>query len=860
MKLLALDSNSIINRAFYGIKLLTTKNGEYTNAVYGFINILLKLLDEVKPDAVACAFDLKAPTFRHKMYDGYKAQRKGMPEELAKQMPLVKELLTAMGYKIISLEGYEADDILGTLAKSWSDRGDSCVIATGDRDSLQLVGNGVEVLLASTKAGKAESTIYNHQVIVEKYGVTPNQLIDVKALMGDTSDNIPGVPGVGEKTALALISELGSLDGVYADIDNPIIKKGAREKLINNKDLAYMSKDLATINCQVPIETDVSSYVVAEGDKGAVVAMLQRLEMFNTIKRLGLEGVTASASGAVTTVDTPQIEAVTPTVKAFTSECLQGEEDLYLSLELDSRELPISFSLLVGDTVYSSNLDVNGQLMEIMAHSGRVITNFSKGLYHVMLQNGVKPTTVAFDTAVAGYVLSPSSNDYSPKRLSEEYGSNMAYNTISDSENDPAYLQGIYKLLSDMINDQSMKELYYNIELPLTQVLASMEHNGFMLDIEGITSYGRGIDSKITALTTAIYEYAGDTFNINSPKQLGEVLFVKLGLPTGKKTKSGYSTNADVLDFLKDKHPIIPAILEYRTLSKLKSTYVDGLLKVVEEDGKIHTNFKQTETRTGRISSTEPNMQNIPVRTPLGAELRKFFVAEEGMTLVDADYSQIELRVLADMSGDENMCEAFVNEQDIHTNTAAQVFNLPPLFITPEMRSRAKAVNFGIVYGIGAFSLSGDIGVSVAEAKEYIKNYLATYQGVKNYMDKTIEQGTELGYVSTTFGRRRYLPELKSSNKIQKAFGERVAMNMPIQGTAADIIKIAMIKVHSRLESENLKAKLILQVHDELIVTCPIEEAELVQKLVEQEMVSAAELKVPLVAEAKIGKNWYEAK
>ncbi len=853
MKLLALDSNSILNRAFYGIKLLTTKNGEYTNAVYGFINILLKLLDETKPDAVACAFDLKAPTFRHKMYDGYKAQRKGMPEELAAQLPLIKELLHCLGYKVVSLEGYEADDILGTLSKRCRDAGDECVIATGDRDSLQLVGDGVTVLLATTKMGRSETIVYDEGVIFEKYGVSPKALIEVKALMGDSSDNIPGVAGVGEKTALALVSKFNTLEGIYLNIEDASIKKGVREKLIADKDMAYLSRELATINCDMPLSGELSEYLIGECDKSEAAKLLQRLEMYSIIKKLGMDNIEIAPLK-----QKEAKESITIIKKEYDERVSLDSDLLFLYINSDSKEMPTDFELLCGDVIYtSSDTELENYLPVIMKQSNKIVTNNSKPLYKFLIKKGIEPQKVLFDTSVAGYLLSASSNDYTPKRLFDEYGGELLYKCEDATV---IYLQAIYETLNEQLHKTGMDNLFFEIEMPLTIVLSDMEHYGFELDIKGIKEYGAEIDKKIINLTQKIYEYSEGEFNINSPKQLGDVLFEKLELPHGKKTKTGYSTNADVLENLRKKHPIIDNILEYRSLAKLKSTYVEGLLKVVDESGRIHTNFKQTETRTGRISSTEPNMQNIPVRTELGAMLRKFFKASEGNLLVDADYSQIELRVLSSMSEDENMCQAFVDGEDIHTKTAAEVFDMPPLFITSEMRGRAKAVNFGIVYGIGAFSLSKDIGVTVAEADKYIKGYLRTYEGVKRYMDETVKQGTELGYVSTVYGRRRYLPELKASNKIQKAFGERVAMNMPIQGTAADIIKIAMIKVYNRLLEEKLKAKLILQIHDELIIECPESEAEKVRQLVEYEMQNAVKLKVPLIAEGKIGANWFEAK
>ena len=866
MKLLAVDSNSILNRAFYGVKLLSTKDGIYTNAIVGFFNIILKLLEDIQPDAVAFAFDLKAPTFRHQMYEGYKAQRKGMPPELAMQLPLVKELLGYLGYVIVEKEGYEADDILGTLASACCG-GQNCVIATGDRDALQLVSDCITVLLATTKAGGALYTPMDVAAVQEKYGVTPTQLIDVKALMGDASDNIPGVAGIGEKTALQLISRYGSLDAIYQDLATLEITPGVRAKLEAGREMAYISQTLARIDCNAPVEIDPAAYVKRPGDPAAAYRLLAKLEMFKLAQRLGLSGENLPA---------PQFEEAKPRpalnlrLNPITQElaALAGDGVLDIALA-GGPEAPAALTLRTGDTIYCIDdaTKVPEALTTILTLPNPKRAEHSKEMYRFGYNSGVDILNVMFDIRLAGYLLNPNSPEYNVERLCGEYEVTPNPVTIPegcsqqavDLINCCAGLSPLADRLEALIDEKGQAPLLREIEIPLARVLASMEGEGFAIDVEELAQYGQELDIELARLEKEIYELAGTQFNINSPKQLGEILFDRLQLPVRKKTKSGYSTDAEVLESLMSYHPMVGKILDYRKYAKLKSTYVDGLAKQVAPDGRIRSVFNQTETRTGRISSTEPNLQNIPVRTELGARLRQFFHAREGWVLVDADYSQIELRVLAAIADDQNMIAAFQNGEDIHTNTAAQVFDLPPLFVTPLMRSRAKAVNFGIVYGIGAFSLSKDIGVTVSEADQYIKNYLKTYSGVKAYMERTVQEGKELGYVSTLFGRRRYLPELHNSNHNIRAFGERVAMNAPIQGTAADIIKIAMVRVYNRLKAEGLAAKLILQVHDELIVEAPKEEAEKVAALLKEEMEAAAQMKVPLVADVGIGENWQEA-
>lgn len=853
MKLLVLDGNSIINRAFYGIKLLTTKDGRYTNAIYGFMNIFYKLCDELHPDSVAFAFDLKAPTFRHKMYDEYKAGRKPMPPELAEQMPVLKDLLRALGYKIVTKEGYEADDILGTLAFSCKD-GDECYIATGDRDSLQLVGDNVKVLLASTKMGRPETNIYDVKRIKDDYGVTPHQLIDIKALMGDSSDNIPGVSGVGQKTAQSLISELGSIQNIYDNIDTIDIRETLRNKLKNDKDSAFMSYKLGEICKSVPIETDYSFYVPDEGDKGEALSILRSLEMYKLIDKIGLNTVTYDAKPENTTVkEYKRVNSL--------NDFLLKANKLYFVYSVKGGRFE-SLAACNGDDICEVNTENDSEVeafINILEDENTEKYTFNiKPLYAYAFSHGFEIKNVKMDLMLAAYLINPSAKDYDIEKLAAEY--NVYYEADGGFS---ALSETVYPLtvkLSALLEERDQTELLSNIELPLAEVLASMEKIGVKVDKSGIEAFGDMLGERIKGLQSRIYELAGEEFNINSPKQLGEILFVKLAIPTKKKTKSGFSTNAEVLEKLADEYEIVKFILEYRTYTKLKSTYCDGLLKEIAADGRIHSTFNQTETRTGRISSTEPNLQNIPVRTELGREMRKFFIADDGKVLVDADYSQIELRVLSDIADDKAMIDAFNNGDDIHAITASQVFKMPLQMVTPLMRSRAKAVNFGIVYGIGAFSLAKDIGVSRAEADRYIKDYLHHYSGVDRYMNEVVEEAKKNGYVKTLFGRRRYLPELSSSNGMLRAFGERVARNMPIQGTAADIIKIAMIRVYTRLKEENLNARLILQIHDELIVEAPENEKTKAELIVKEEMENACKMKVLLKSDAHSGESWYGAK
>ena len=839
MKLLAIDGNSIINRAFYGIKLLSTKDGTYTNAVYGFINILNRLLEKENPDCVAVAFDLKAPTFRHQMYDAYKAGRHAMPDELRGQFPILKDWLTFAGYHYIECEGYEADDILGTLASSAKNSGNSCVIATGDRDSLQLVSDSTRVLLTVTKMGHPEITDYTPEKLFEDYGLTPSEMIELKSLMGDSSDNIPGVAGVGQKTATDLITKYHNIDFIYENLDTLEIKDGVKQKLIVGKENAFLSRTLGTISCEAPINTNIDGYKICEGQKDKLAQLMTRLEFFKLMEKMGIAPSNAPISNE----------------NAICNTCFR------VGSAADIREIADVYICENGCAAVSGNCvcPLNETDLIALLENECIIKRVYdyKNLYkkHQNIK-GVK-----FDAMLAAYLCNPSASDYSLARLVAEYGTATQVDNCTDELLlNATQFTTCCNELEKSLRDSGQLDLLYNIEVPLARVLGDMELVGFLADFDGLSKHSQYLQSRIDELTAQIYDLAGEEFNINSPKQLGQILFVKLGLPAKKKTKSGFSTNAEVLEELRFDFPIVEFILQYRQLAKLKSTYCEGLLNCRADDGRIHSTFNQTEARTGRISSLEPNLQNIPVRTDEGKILRKFFIARDGYTLCDADYSQIELRVLASMANDPIMIEAFKSNEDIHTVTASQVFNIPVTMVLPIMRSRAKAVNFGIVYGIGAFSLAKDIGVSRKEADTYIKNYLNTYQGIATYMENTIAQAKNDGYVSTLFGRRRYLPELSSSNGILRAFGERVARNAPIQGTAADIIKIAMIKVSERLSREIPDARLILQVHDELIVECKDADKERVCKILEQEMSSAANLAVNLTVDAHSGKNWLEAK
>lgn len=839
MKILAIDGNSIMNRAFYGIKALSTSKGEYTNALTGFMNIYLKELEAVQPDCAAVAFDLKAPTFRHKADAAYKANRKGMPHELALQMPLIKEILADLGVKTLECEGFEADDILGTLSEIFGN-GDDCVILTGDRDSLQLVSESCTVRLATNR----ETVVYTPDKFREDYGLEPIQLIELKALMGDSSDNISGVKGIGEKTAAALIKEQGSVEQLYENLDTMKLTPSVRKKLESGHEDAVRSKFLATIVKNAPIERDTAAYTFGERKDDELKMLLSRLEMNKLMARLGLTGNAENAPQPVKADDLLPLQTA-----ELTADNLPNGKSAFT---FDGEKLCVQS----GETVYHT--DDEQLILKYFTAEDEKVCFDGKTAYRWAFEHGGELRGLTFSCDLAGYLLNSQASEYTAENLCLAY--RVAYRADMGEFADVCSLAALAERLKQELEAAEMTALYNDIELPLCETLASMEYYGVDADADGIRAFGDKLNEKLGEITDEIYRLAGQEFNISSPKQLAKVLFEDLGLPCKKKTKSGYSTNAEVLESIANKHPIVPMILEYRTLSKLSSTYVDSLLKQIHADGRVHSIFKQTETRTGRISSTEPNMQNIPVRKELGREMRRFFIAREGCLLVDADYSQIELRVLASVCGDENMQQAFLSGSDIHTSTAAQVFGLPEDFVSPEMRSAAKAVNFGIIYGIGPFSLSKDIGVSVAKAKKYIQSYLDNYPKVTEFMNKTVADGEKNGYVSTIFGRRRYIPELSASNKNVQAFGKRAAMNAPIQGAAADIIKLAMVKVYRRLKAELPEVHLILQVHDELILEAPEAQAERAAALLKEEMEAAVKLAVPLTVDVHTGKSWYDAK
>lgn len=848
MKLLVIDGNSIMNRAFYGIRVLTNKKGMPTNALTGFLNIFLKLMKEEAPDRVAVAFDLHAPTFRHKMYADYKGTRHAMLDELRAQMPIIKQILTALGVAIVEKEGYEADDIIGTLSHAAESQGGECTISTGDRDSFQLITDKVTVRLASNK----EDIIYTPAKIAEVYGVTPREMLEVKTLMGDSSDNIPGVPGVGEKTALGLIQKYHTVDYIYQNLDAIEVTKGVRAKLENGRESAELSRKLAEITLEAPVELDMSAYEKKDGDPAEAAGILTEMEMFGVMKKLGLDKTAPAkvALASIASIASIASEGTAPAPDNAGTPVVKAAEKADIP-EFDPAAYDVAFS--GGEVrVFLAGKPQEGAAA-ILASEAPKRTDDAKALYSYCMKNGMELKNVVFDAALAGYLLNVNSSDYTVERLCAEYGVTYSAERLGES------LFLLNRALWEKIHQQEMYGVLADIEIPLAEVLSSMEIEGVKLDTEALREFGDALQPKIKEIEQDIYEEAGHEFNIGSPKQLSVVLFEELGLPAGKKRKTGYSTDADTLEGLRGRHPIIPLIFDYRTLTKLYNTYVKGLEAAVSPDGRMHTTFKQTETRTGRISSAEPNIQNIPVRTEIGRNFRRFFVAGEGRMLADADYSQIELRVLAHLSGDKAMIKTFCEGGDIHTETAASVLNVPPELITPEQRRSAKAVNFGIVYGIGAFSLAKDINVSVPEAKRYIDDYLTHYSGVKAYMDKVTASAEKDGWAVTMFGRKRFIPEILSTNKTVKALGKRIAMNTPIQGTAADIIKIAMIRVYRRLKKELPEAKLILQVHDELIVEAPEAQADKAAQILTEEMQGAVKLAVPLTADAKEGRSWYEA-
>ena len=855
MRLLVIDGNSIANRAFFGIKLLTTKDGRYTNAIYGFLNILLSLLKECEPDEVAVAFDLKAPTFRHKMYDGYKANRHGMPEELAQQMPVLKELLADLGYRTVTAEGWEADDILGTLAAACAARKDDCFLATGDRDSLQLVSDTTTVLLAATVMGRSKTVTMDVDAIHEKYGIAPKQLIEVKSLMGDASDNIPGVKGIGEKTALSLVQNFGSLEGVYENIDDKRIKPKQREHLLEDKSMAELSHTLGTIRADAPIDTAEGAYTVGEGNKAEAVRLLQELEIHSLIPRFGLDGVAPSApeeeaadlleaeiAALPLTPAGHYLVAARPAVMGK-----QGTRNVMLQ--------PESWYAVQDTTVYPLE---DADLVRLLDNADVTLDVFNSApLYAKAMAAGGWGSSIVWDGKLAAYLLDASASKYQISELVPAYKAAAAF-TCTDYP-DAGRLADLFAKMKAEITACGEDALYNEIEFPLAQVLADMTRIGVLVDKDGIEQFGVKLREELEQVLTRIHMETGSaSFNPNSPKQLGEMLFDTMGLPHGKKNQRGWSTDAETLESLRE-YPLVEDILQYRAYQKLNSTYVEGLLKVIGEDGRIHSTFNQTEARTGRLSSDNPNLQNIPIRTELGSQLRAYFVAKPGCVLVDADYSQIELRILAHITGDAHMQQAFLNGEDIHRSTAAKIYGIPQSEVTPRLRSSAKAINFGIMYGKGAYSLSKDIGVTVKEADTFLKNYLSAFPSVSGYMDKTIADAKANGYVSTLFGRRRALPELASSNFNVRSSGERMARNTPIQGTAADVIKLAMVRVWKRLRAEKMESRLILTVHDELIVEAPETEAEKAAQILREEMEGCVQYAVPLSTDVHAGKNWLEA-
>lgn len=900
-KLVVIDGNSILNRAFYGImssRMLQTADGTYTNAVYGFLAIMFKLLEDVNPDYLVVAFDVKHPTKRHEMYKEYKGTRKGMPDELAVQMPIIKEVLSAMNIKVIEKEGYEADDILGTLAKYSEKQGVDVTLLTGDRDSFQLASDKITIRIPRTKAGKTETENFDRNKILEVYGIEPKQLIEVKGLMGDSSDNIPGVPGVGEKTALNLIKEYETIDNIYNKLENgeQIAKGKLKENLEKNKDLAILSRELGRIDINAPIDKDLSDFKVVEWDNQKVLEIFKNLRFNRYIERFNLEN-----SETVEEKDVKNLfnyEKITNEDEL--NEVIQKIEDdkilsyYFEAIEKNDNNLIIKKAITYiniyinkDNTVY--NMKFDNKLLKNVFEDETILKcgHKIKEDYILLRQEDIVPQNMMYDAKIAAYILNATSNAYSVEEIARQYMdldiieySNTEKKDVQTSlfdslpesnteENSSDYKYAIYAFvigktrgkLLDELNKINSLDLFNNIEMPVSEILASMQWEGMCIDEKELIKYGENLKKHIEELTIDIYNLAGEEFNINSTKQLAVILFEKLGLTPSKKTKSGYSTDVDALEKIKDSHPIIEKILEYRQLVKLNSTYVEGMMPYINlRTGKIHTFFHQTVTATGRLSSTDPNLQNIPTRTELGKKLRKVFKAGNGKVFLDADYSQVELRVLAHMANDETMIEAFNSDADIHTISASQVFKVPVEDVSKQLRSKAKAVNFGIVYGISEFGLAEQIDINRKDAKQYIEQYLETYHGIKEYMSDIVEKAKKTGYVETLFGRRRYIQELNSKNYMVRKFGDRAAMNTPIQGTAADIMKIAMIKVYNELKNRNLKSKIVLQIHDELIIETLLDEKEEVSKLLKECMENAAKLAVPLKVDVEEGKNWYQAK
>ena len=856
MKLMVLDGNSIINRAYYGVRPLTTRDGFFTHAIFGFLTMLGRLLDEEKPEALCVAFDRREPTFRHLEYEGYKATRHAMPEELAMQMPVLKELLADLGYRTVTAEGWEADDILGTLAAACAARKDDCFLATGDRDSLQLVSDTTTVLLAATVMGRSKTVTMDVDAIQEKYGIQPRQLIEVKSLMGDASDNIPGVKGIGEKTALTLVQNFGTLEGVYEHIDDKLIKPKQREHLLECREMAQLSHTLGTIRTDAPIDTAEGTYAVGEGNKAEAVRLLQELEIHSLIPRFGLDGIAPAAPEEEDGIELAEagLEAL-PLAPSGTYLVAsrpavmgkQGTRNVVLQ--------PESWYAVQDCTVYPLE---DADLVRLLDNADVTLEVFNAApLYAKAMAAGGWGSSIVWDGKLAAYLLDASASKYQISELTASYRAAAAF-TCADYP-DAGRLADLFCKMKAEITACGEDSLYNEIEFPLAQVLADMTRTGVLVDKDGIEQFGVKLRTELEQVLTRIHMETGSaSFNPNSPKQLGEMLFDTMGLPHGKKTQRGWSTDAETLESLRD-YPLVEDILQYRAYQKLNSTYVEGLLKVIGEDGRIHSTFNQTEARTGRLSSDNPNLQNIPIRTELGSQLRAYFIAKPGCVLVDADYSQIELRILAHITGDEHMQQAFLNGEDIHRSTAAKIYGIPQEEVTSRLRSSAKAINFGIMYGKGAYSLAKDIGVSVKEADAFLKNYLAAFPKVSGYMDKTIADAKAVGYVSTLFGRRRALPELASSNFNVRSSGERMARNTPIQGTAADVIKLAMVRVWKRLRNEKMESRLILTVHDELIVEAPQAEAEKAAQILREEMEGCVQYAVPLSTDVHAGKNWLEA-
>ena len=901
-KIVLIDGNSILNRAFYGImgnKMLTTPDGKYTNAVYGFLAILFKVLEDIEPEYLMVTFDLKAPTARHKLYDGYKATRKGMPNELAEQMPILKDILKSMNIKVIEKEGYEADDVLGTMAKRAEKDGFDVTIVSGDRDTFQLTSNRVKVRIPHTKMGKTETETFGREEVLKKYGVTPKQLIEVKGLQGDTSDNIPGVPGIGEKTALELVKKYKTIDGIYEAIEKgeDDLKPKAKERLLENKELAMLSRTLGTINLEVPIEENLEEFKIKEWNKEEVFSKFKELNFNRFIDRFNLKSEEGPKQNLAELFEIKTLNTQNEIKDLL--EKIQNKLVFMLGTEKVEQENLIikkqikSIYIYIDNTVYEIKFNTNEEFISYFKtiFENENIQKYSYRLnetYVLLMQNGIYLKEIKFDTEIAAYLLNPSNGKYKLDELANQYlsidipeylefvgakqqketqmtlFSQDEMNVDFEKYQNAIYMYTIAKLAEIMnkkLEEINSLKLFENIEMPLIKVLAEMQYEGIYVDKQELVSFGVKLKEDIEVIKQEIYKLAGEEFNINSTLQLGNILFEKLKLPVYKKTKKGYSTDVDILEKLKPEHPIIEKILEYRGFMKLNSTYIEGLIVYINEyTHKIHSYFHQTITATGRISSTEPNLQNIPTRAEQGKQIKKAFKAQEGNIFINADYSQIELRILAHISNDTNMREAFLNEEDIHKQVASKVFNVPLEEVTKEQRTAAKAVNFGIVYGISGFGLAEQLGISRKKAEQYIEQYLEKYKGVKEFMDRIVEKAKEQGYVETLFHRRRYIPELSSNNYMVRQFGARAAMNTPIQGTAADIMKIAMVEVNKKLEEEKLNAKLILQIHDELLIECKIEEKEEVKKILKESMENAVKLSIPLEVEVSEADNWYDVK